>query len=189
MKILFFIILCLFWPIIAWNQTKLDIQGKASIVTHYLSDIGKYPETGLDTLIDLNGDCYPDILIESYSLNATGEGNGVDIVMYDPVKKMFDTSAIITLPNPSFNFKNRTVTSYYIGNGGGYAIKYEWKGYSLRLLEEYDIKITETPTLSFNFNYVNKTTGKIKKWKKSFIALPEEYKYLNYKNLIKKNRQ
>ena len=75
---------------------------------------------GKDTLIDLNGDNFKDILIEFYALAGTGEKNGVDVYLYNNSKKKFvQCEQLNYLANPTFYRDKKIVVGYYLGNGGG----------------------------------------------------------------------
>ncbi|MHA4811196.1 XAC2610-related protein [Flavitalea flava] len=90
------------------NDSDTIIKIKAQKLLRHLHEINKYPMGGHDTLIDLNGDHFKDILIEFYSLAGTGEKNCINVFLYDKVERKFiENKQLNHLCNPTFYFKKK----------------------------------------------------------------------------------
>jgi len=168
------------------NTYPNTLKGKAANLIDALDENGDYPLAGKDTLIDLNGDKYKDILIEFYGLAGTGLKNGVDIYLFNHRKKEF-LKEPIDLPNPTFNFNNSTVVSYYIGNGGGYASKLKWNVLKLDTLESIEVnndwRGNDLRSTSIVYEH---RTGKTTKKTSKMVWLPASYRYFDYQPIIKR---
>jgi len=171
-------------------QKNSDFHKKAAVLIKSLKDKGDYPNGGNDTLIDLNGDGYKDILIEYYGASGTGLKNRIQVFLFEPFHNKFKESEQLSdLANPTFYFNRKIITGYYVANGGGYATKLKWNHLKLDTLEYIEIETNNSVknrplfTLS-SYNYVTKKR-KVKTL--SAMKLPEEYKYWDYVPIIKKN--
>jgi hypothetical protein len=173
----------------SYAQTSLQKKQAQTIVTRLKSNDGNYEYRvgGRDTLIDLNGDGFKDLLIEYYGDSGSGLKNRVTVYLYDNTKKKFKPcEQLNSIANPTFYFDKKLVVGYYIGNGGGDATKLKWHGLRLDTLEHIDIDINwpsnvATFTLT-SYNFITK-----KKAVKTLRAmdLPKEYNYWNYQPIIK----
>jgi len=163
------------------------VKGKAERVIQQLRDSNSYVGNwGTDTLIDINGDKQLDLLIEFYAASGTGLKNGTLIYLYDKSAKIFWNEPI-SLPNPTFNFNNYTIVSYYVGNGGGFATELKWRGYRLDTLESIDIDITTTDNkLKVESIIRNYKTGKEFRTVTNEVKLPKKYNYYNYNPIVRK---
>lgn len=165
-----------------------SLHDKAAKLVKELNDSSDYTiRTGKDTLIDLNGDRYSDVLIEFYKSAGTGLKNAAHIYLYNNRTKRF-LKEPIELPNPAFNFENNTVVSYYIGLGGGYATELKWHGLKLDTLEAIDVdnewgKKEFKSSTAIIHNYL---TGADTKKVSDMVWLPEKYKYGKYQPLIRR---
>jgi hypothetical protein len=145
--------------------------------------------SGMDTLIDLNGDNKRDLLIEFYASAGTGIKNGTAVYLFNENRNQF-LSKPIELPNPTFYLKDKTVVSYYVGNGGGYATKFKWNGFKLDTLEYIDINVIgRNPNLQFKSIIHNYITGKTTERRKDEMNLPNEYKYGDYVPIINRKKE
>jgi hypothetical protein len=141
---------------------------------------------GKDTLIDLNGDGNSDLLIEYYKAAGTGLKNAVDIYPYNNKSNRFLTKPI-ELPNPTFDFTNNTVVSYYVGCGGGYATELRWRGLKLDTIESIDVENDQRNDIFTSTAIVhNHLTGAEKKKVSDMVWLPGRYKYFNYQPIIRR---
>ena len=140
-----------------------------------------------DTLIDLNYDNNPDILIEYYGTAGSGMKNYIYAYLYDKQKNNFVLDTFLSsLVNPTFYFDKKIITSYYIANGGGSAWKYAWDGKKSKELEYYHLDINSTKQkLKVSYEVKNFLTGKITKFIDTIVNLPEVYKYCGYQPIIK----
>jgi hypothetical protein len=163
--------------------------GRAKKLVQQLRDTGDYRGVyGLDTLMDMNGDRQLDILLEYYGSVGTGEKNRGDVILFDKSQDRFLTENPIYLDNPTFDFKNKTIVSYYIANGGGHAFKGKWNGLRLDTLEYIEIDKTNYKNGSLKVESVrhNYITGKITRSVRDHVSLPEEYNVGDYKPVIKR---
>jgi len=165
-----------------------NIRKDAKAIINYLKKNNQYNIGAKDTLIDLNGDHYKDLLIEYYGESGTGLKNRIKVYLYDKLIKRFrPCEQLNNLANPTFNFQNKTVAGYYIAIGGGSAIKLKWNGLRLDTLEQITIEvISEHQDESFKLNTFNYITKKKSTKILKMIKLPQEYMYMNYKPIIKR---
>lgn len=92
----------------------------------------KYPEQEYRGyhLIDVNYDGNKDIILYYFG-NGTGVINLVKVFLYDTEDLSFSLDENLSkLVNPSFYIKDKLITSFYIGHGGGYGIEFNWTGSS-----------------------------------------------------------
>lgn len=154
-----------------------------------LQEKGDYAANhGPDSLLDLNGDGYKDLLIECYGGSGSGFKNGADIYLYDVSGKRF-SNKVISLANPTFYFDRKTIATYYLGIGGGYAYTFRWKGKILDTLEYIDIEVDNRKaapvfTIRRTDLVTRQTTSKVT----DIADLPSSYRYGAYAPLIKKPR-
>ena len=80
-----------------------------------------------DTLLDLNYDGHPDYVIGYYGQSGTGIKNRVEVFIYNPGSGnyIYDEE-LSSMPNPTFYMKQRKITWFYIGNGGGNGGRLQW---------------------------------------------------------------
>ncbi|PQJ09682.1 hypothetical protein CJD36_017270 [Flavipsychrobacter stenotrophus] len=179
------IVLAFLLPSLLFAQTKSSLRRQAKKIATDI-EMSLSPAGGCDTLMDLNGDGFKDIVVEFYSGCGTGEKNGTIMVMYDTMKRRFDISHQVNIPNAHFDFKKHTVTKYYVANGGGYAMLYKWKGIKLMPLEKIEVDVDREPTLKFRMTKKNMITGKTVHWVSDAVSLPSVYHYYRYRHLIRR---
>jgi hypothetical protein len=179
---------CLLLINYSYGQTNSVLEKKAKILLSKLKSTGEYSSTGKDTMMDLNGDHYIDILIEYYGLAGTGLKNRIEVYLYNhPAKKFTRCEQLCELCNPTFYFNKKIVVGYYIGMSGGDAAKLKWNGLRLDSLEKIEVDIqwkgNEMDCTVTSFDFITKKTSS-----KVFgqITLPKEYKYFDYTPLIKR---
>ncbi|MPM06580.1 hypothetical protein SDC9_52881 [bioreactor metagenome] len=171
------------------NFDTTTLRGKADKLLFDLKDNDDYSYViinGTDTLIDMNGDGQADLLIEYYGASGTGLKNGAEIIFFNTSTKRFMPENPIALSNPTFYFTTNTVVSYYIGNGGGYANKFKWNGYMLDTLEHIDIDIQSSSGNFLMTSVIHDyTTGNVSTVTSNKVRLPAEYKYFDYKPIVR----
>ena len=97
----------------------------------------------LDTLIDLNYDKHLDYVIGYYGLSGTGLKNRIKVYLFNNDSNKYSYNELLSdIPNPTFYLKQKKITGFYIGNGGGDGTKLEWI--------DNCWKITKTFTVEFN---------------------------------------
>jgi hypothetical protein len=149
-----------------------------------------YPADARDTLIDLNGDSFKDLLIEYYGSAGTGLKNRVSVYLYHAsIKKFRPCEQLNYLANPTFYFSKKIVAGYYVANGGGSATKLKWNGLRLDTLEHINVDITyHDSTVTFKL-FTNNFITKKKTYKTLHVMnLPKEYRYFDYIPIIKNER-
>lgn len=149
---------------------------------------GEHPFVGKDTLIDLNGDDFLDILIEYYGRSGTGLKNRVSVYLYDhSTKKFTHCEQLDALATPTFYKNEKIVAGYYLGNGGGHATKLTWNKLRLDTLESIAIDVfVRDSQLRFKLDWYNYTTKKGSTKILNMMTLPEIYRYMDYKPIIKR---
>lgn len=179
------LLLCISGPCFGQVQS---IKEQASSIISRLKSSNEIPIYAKDTLIDLNGDGFKDLLIEYYGASGTGVKNRIDAYLYDNSRKKLKRCDVLSyLANPTFYFNRKIVVGYYLGNGGGSATKLKWNGLQLDTLEHIDIDvIRKDGRTSFKLISVDYLTQR-----KSFktletMDLPEEYKFMDYQSVIER---
>ena len=174
----------------SFGQTS-SIEKQAQKIISQLKGNGEYPVDAMDTLIDLNGDGFKDLLIEYYGAAGTGLKNRITVYLYDEAKKKLKSCETLNdLANPTFYFKNKIVVGYYIANGGGSATKLKWHGLRLDTLEHIEVDVSNKgdqtifSLTAYNFVSKKKTTKIV-----DAMELPKEYKYFHYQPIIKRRGQ
>lgn len=190
MKILqyIFALLSCFFFYTSMSQPNSSLKKKAEKIIAVLKDSGEYAMGAKDTLIDLNGDRYLDLLIEYYGGSGTGLKNRITVFLYDSSKKQFrDCGQLNYLGNPTFYFKKKEVAGYYIALGGDSATQLKWNGLKLDTLEYIEVEV-----LGNSADFFFRLTSRDYKTKKKTIQrmktlkLPPMYKYWKYTPIIKR---
>jgi len=93
-----------------------------------------------DTLIDLTYDGQKDYIIGYYGKSGTGIKNRVNVYLFNPKRHSYILDEKLSnLPNPTFYIKQKKITGFYIGNGGGDGSKLEWINNKWTLTKEFDV--------------------------------------------------
>ena len=166
-----------------------SIKEQARNIISGLKSSYEFPIGANDTLIDLNGDGFKDLLIEYYGASGTGLKNGIGVYLYDnSKKKLKPCEALNHLANPTFYFDKKIVVGYYLGNGGGTATKLKWNGLRLDTLEHIGIDVINNgSSLSFKLISVDYSTKRQSSRTLETMDLPKEYKYMDYQPVINRN--
>ena len=174
---------------ISFGQTNSSLKEKAKLFIEKLKKDGEYPFVAKDTLIDLNGDNFKDIIIEYYGSAGTGVKNRVTVYLYNnSTKKFTPCEQLDYLANPTFHFKEKIVAGYYVANGGGHATKLKWNKLKLDTLEHIDIDVfVQDSQLRFKLDSYNYVTKKRSTKTLEMMSLPKEYRYMDYVPIIKRN--
>lgn len=113
------------------QQLSFDTSSQEGCAQKLLNDfnIRNYPMiAGADTLFDLNYDGRKDLIIRYYTLAGTGIKNRIEAYPWSEKENHFIYDSLLSsVPNPSFYIKQKTITGFYIGLGGGDGIKLKWK--------------------------------------------------------------
>lgn len=130
-------------------DTTTLIGKRNKIVNEFLLENGLI-EPDYDSLIDLTYDGFKDYVLGYYGKSGTGIKNRVKVLFFEPQLNSYILNKQLSdLPNPSFYIKDKKITGFYIGNGGGGGQKLEW------------IRNKWTTTMEFEVNNEGDTT----KWK------------------------
>ena len=164
-----------------------SLRDKAAKLIQELRDSNDYAiRVGKDTLIDLNGDRYSDVLIEYYGSAGTGLKNAVHIYLYNNKTKRFIKEPV-NLPNPTFYFRTNTVVSYYIGNGAGSAEEFRWNGLKLDTLETIEVDNWSMNHVFTSTAVIHNNVTKSRMIKISdMVWLPDRYNYWHYRPIIRR---
>jgi hypothetical protein len=81
-----------------------------------------------DTLFDLNYDGFGDYVINNYGCAGTGLKAAANVYLYNPKFKGYQFSNKLSpFVNPSFYINQKKISSFYLANGGGWCVLWEWK--------------------------------------------------------------
>jgi hypothetical protein len=116
------------------------LKGKREwIMNHFL--IENTPSSSdYDTLFDITYDGFKDYVIGYYGQAGTGIKNRVKVFFYDPKNNCYILNEQLSdLPNPTFYIKQKKITGFYIGNGGGGGGRLEWLNGKWTTTKEFDV--------------------------------------------------
>jgi len=116
------------------------LQGKRSwLMNQFLLENGLV-SPDYDTLIDLTYDDQKDYIIGYYGKSGTGIKNRAKVYVFNPKRHSYILDEKLSnLPNPTFYTKQKKITGFYIGNGGGGGSKLEWINNKWTLTKEFDV--------------------------------------------------
>jgi hypothetical protein len=148
------------------------LKGKREwIMNHFL--IENMPSSAdYDTLFDLTYDGYKDYVIGYYGQSGTGIKNRVKIYFYSVKTKCYVLNEQLSdLPNPTFYIKQKKITGFYIGNGGGGGGRLQWINNKWTRTKEFEVH-NEGDTTKWKISYPLKKKKEIKV--KPFQMIPPD---------------
>jgi hypothetical protein len=93
-----------------------------------------------DTLLDLTYDGFNDYIIGYYGKSGTGIKNRVNVYLFNPKRHCYILDEQLSdLPNPTFYIKQKIITGFYIGKGGGGGHRLEWINNKWRITKEFEV--------------------------------------------------
>ncbi|NRA11762.1 MAG: hypothetical protein HRT57_07395 [Crocinitomicaceae bacterium] len=117
-----------------------------------------------DTLMDLNFDSFPDLVIETHTIAGRGMRNGVEAYVFNDAKKCYVRDTFFSaMENPSFYLENNRMSSFQLSYGSGAGQEYEWYGGEWNLAKAFEVT-----------NY-----GKSSVWKVTY-AMTDQEALMNY---------
>lgn len=122
------------------EKSKHPIQERKSLtitdsIINSLSGIPELPVIKVDS-IDLNYDGYKDLIILQELTGSSGFLCRAKIFVFDSIARKFQSDDVLNnIENPSFFVERNLITGFYIGSGGGYGLKYQWKSNKWDTLE------------------------------------------------------
>lgn len=129
MKILTFIFSILFFTSCDSDSKKVSeetLKTKSQRLLKAFNEESKITSADSDTLIDLNYDNIKDFVIGYYGQSGTGLKNKIRVYLYDIKKDNYVLNEQLSnLSNPTFYIDEKTITEFYISNGGGSGNKLE----------------------------------------------------------------
>lgn len=129
------------------------LKGKREwIMNHFL--IENAPSASdYDTLFDITYDGFNDYVIGYYGQAGTGIKNRVKVFFYDPKNNCYILNEQLSdLPNPTFYIKQKKITGFYIGNGGGGGGRLEWINNKWTTTKEFEVH-KEGDTTKWKISY------------------------------------
>ena len=106
-----------------------------------------------DTLLDLTYDGHKDFVIGYYGKSGTGIKNRVKVYLFDQKRHYYTLDEQLShLPNPTFYIKEKKITGFYIGNGGGGGGKLEWINNKWTTTKEFEVD-KDGDTTKWNISY------------------------------------
>jgi hypothetical protein len=178
MKILTFIFSILFFTSCNSDRKKVSeetLKAKSQRLLKAFNEESKITSADSDTLIDLNYDDIKDFVIGYYGQSGTGLKNRIRVYLYDIKKDNYVVNEQLSnLSNPTFYIDEKTITEFYISNGGGSGSKLEWINGKWIVTKMFEVDENEIKT-------VWKITYPLKK-KTEYFALP--YKIIPPKEIL-----
>lgn len=137
------------------------LQGKRSwLMNQFLIENG-LSSPDYDTLFDLTYDGFQDYVIGYYGKSGTGIKNRVKVYFFNQKKQSyFLDEQLSELPNPTFYIKQKKITGFYIGNGGGGGGRLEWINNKWTTTKEFDVD-KEGDSTKWNISYPLKKKEKV----------------------------
>jgi hypothetical protein len=122
------------------NVDTSTLQGKRSwLMNQFLIENG-LASPDYDTLLDLTYDGNKDYIIGFYGKSGTGIKNRINVYLFNPERHSYILDEKLSdLPNPTFYIKQKKITGFYIGNGGGSGVKLEWINSTWRTTKEFSV--------------------------------------------------
>ena len=125
-----------------------------------------------DTLVDLNYDQHRDYVLGYYGSAGTGLKHLVAVYLYSKNRgKYILNSKLSDLVNPGFFIRDKKITSFYIGHGGGYGQQLEWMNGMWTLTKTFNVDNNGDSTL---WELFYPLTGKKEKILLPFRMIPPE---------------
>lgn len=147
------------------RNLKVDTTTLAGKTEHIMNQF--YIENDLvspdyDTLIDLTYDGNKDYIIGYYGRQGTGIKNRVKVYFFNAKCNCYILNEQLSdLPNPTFYIKEKKITGFYIGNGGGGGGRLEWLNNKWTTTKEFDVD-NEGDTTKWKVSYLLKKETEIK---------------------------
>jgi hypothetical protein len=125
-----------------------------------------------DTLMDLNYDNKNDFVIGYYGHSGTGIKNKIQVFLFNAKSNSYsENEQLSNIMNPTFYLKQKKITGFYIGNGGGGGQKLEWRNKKWIVTKEFDVDIQGKKALwKINYPLKKKTETIIR----SFNGIPKD---------------
>jgi hypothetical protein len=137
------------------------LKGKRQWIMNHFIARNKITSPDYDTLIDLTYDGHKDYVIGYYRQSGTGIKNRVNVYFYKTQCKCYILNEQLSnLPNPTFYIKQKRITGFYIGNGGGGGGRLEWLNGKWTTTKEFDVD-NEGDTTKWKISYPLKKRNKI----------------------------
>ena len=129
------------------------LQGKQSwLMNQFLIENG-LASPDYDTLFDLTYDGLKDYIIGYYGKSGTGIKNRTKVYLFNPKRHCYILDEQLSdLPNPTFYIKQKKITGFYIGNGGGHGSRLEWINNKWKTTKEFDVD-KEGDTTKWKISY------------------------------------
>lgn len=157
----------------ALKDLKIDtstLEGKRKYILEYVAI--ENGATEYDTLVDLNYDGNNDYVIGVYGQCGTGFKNGVVVYLLNTNADCYIKDTVITgLPNPTFYLKQKKITSFYLGGGGGAGERLELINGIWVVTKRFNVS-NDTENTIWEIEYPLK--GKKEVYRHSYQMLPPE---------------
>lgn len=106
-----------------------------------------------DSLLDLTYDGHKDFVVGYYGKSGTGIKNRVKVYLFNPKRQCYILDEQLSgLPNPTFYIKEKKITGFYIGIGGGGGGRLEWISNKWTTTKEFNVD-KDGDTTKWNISY------------------------------------
>jgi hypothetical protein len=148
MKVLFLLFLIIFFTNCNSHINEKTLIIKSHKLLKEFNEESKITTSDYDTLIDLNYDNIKDFIIGYYGQSGTGIKNKVRVYLFDTNKNDYVLNEQLSgLSNPTFYIKQKKITEFYIGNGGGNGSKLEWIDKKWIVTKVFDVDYNKINTI------------------------------------------
>lgn len=162
------------------SLVKIDtssLEGKRNYILNQFYLQNPFRSNGNDTLFDVNYDGFKDLIIPTYGQSGTGFKYGAEVYLYTKSIRSYVLDSLLSgNPNPSFFIKEKKITSFYIGLGGGYGTEFIWKNKIWQIHKTFEVhrlgdELGSTALWRITYESSNKTEKHIKPFRE--IPYPE----------------
>ncbi|MFT6922517.1 MAG: hypothetical protein ACJA1C_001522 [Crocinitomicaceae bacterium] len=124
-------------------EVKIDtstLEGKCKFIVDEFKSGQKHLAYVHDTLLDLNFDSYPDLIIETQLIAGRGIKNGVEAYVFDHEKSYYVRDPFISaMDNPSFYLEDNKISCFHLSFASGYGKEYEWQEGEWIIVKKFEV--------------------------------------------------
>jgi hypothetical protein len=138
------------------------LAGKREYITNRFYIENDLVSPDYDTLIDVTYDGNKDYIIGYYGRQGTGIKNRVKVYFFNTQCNCYILNEQLSdLPNPTFYIRDKKITGFYIGNGGGGGGRLEWLDNRWTTTKEFEVD-NDGDTTKWKLSYPLKKKTEIK---------------------------
>jgi hypothetical protein len=138
------------------------LAGKREYIINHFYIENELSSPDYDSLIDLTYDGNKDYIIGYYGRSGTGIKNRVKVYFFNTKCNCYISNKQLSdVPNPTFYIREKKITGFYIGNGGGGGGRLEWLNNTWTTTKEFEVD-NDGDTTKWKISYPLKKKTEIK---------------------------